>query len=229
MKTIKLGLDEAGRGCVLGALFLSIVAIDSSSVEKYLKQKGVRDSKKLSQDKREQLYKAIKDHAHFEVEAIAPKQIDRGNLNDLELKKMAKLINDTIAKFESVSFDELLYEVYIDCPISDNAKHERQILNLLDQKERVKIITENKADDKYIVVGAASIIAKTLRDESIKIMSDIYEDEYGDIGSGYPSDSRTTDFLKKYYANKREFPEGTRKKWGTIERIRSDFDESSKE
>ena len=71
-------------------------------------------------------------------------------------------------------------------------------------------------------------MAKTLRDESIKIMSKKYEAEYGDIGSGYPGDERTSSSLKKYYKNERDFPEGTRKKWGTIDRIRSDFDEINK-
>jgi ribonuclease HII len=228
-KVVKLGLDEAGRGCVLGSLFLSIVSIDSESTENYLKEKGVRDSKVLSKGKREDLYEIIKKHTYYKVSQITPKEIDNANINDLELQEMVDLINETIAKYESVNFDGIEYEVYIDCPISDNNKHKKQILSRLHHTEGVKIITENKADDKYVVVGAASIMAKTLRDESIKIMGEIHDEKYGDIGSGYPSDSKTTDFLKRFYESESEFPEGTREKWGTIERIRSDFDEINKE
>jgi ribonuclease HII len=229
MKTIKLGLDEAGRGCVLGSLFLSIVAIDSDSLEGYLKGKGVRDSKKLSPEKRESLYGSIVNHTYSDTTLITPAEIDKSNINDLELEAMIDLINKTIDKYESVSFEDTTYEVYIDCPISDNDKHRKEVFDGLHHSDGVKIITENKADDKYVVVGAASIVAKTLRDESIKIMGDNYENEYGDIGSGYPSDVRTSAFLKNYYEKEREFPEGTRKKWGTVERIRSDFDEINKE
>jgi ribonuclease HII len=228
MKTIKIGLDEAGRGCVLGDLYVGLVAYDSDSVEKYLRERGVRDSKQIPKDKRESLYENIKTHAYCEVSQITPREIDRGNINDLELREMAGLINDTIEKYESVNFGDLQYEVYIDCPISDNLKHCQEVFHLLKQKDRVTITTENKADDKYIVVGAASIVAKTLRDESMRIMNEVHETEYGDIGSGYPSDARTSNFLKSYYEKTGDFPDETRKKWGTVERIRSDFDEINK-
>jgi len=228
MNVVKIGLDEAGRGCVLGGLYVAAVAIDSDSTEEFLRNKGVRDSKKISKDKREELYVSIYKHTHSELQIVTPQQIDSGNLNDLELKVMAKLINNIIGRYENACFDENIYEIYIDCPISDNEKHKKQISKLITHKDNIRIITENKADDKYIVVGAASIVAKTLRDESIEFMSSAYRDEYGDIGSGYPSDSRTVNFLKKYYENEFEFPRETRTKWGTIERIRSDFNEVNK-
>ncbi|MCI4436683.1 MAG: ribonuclease HII, partial [Ignisphaera sp.] len=70
-------------------------------------------------------------------------------------------------------------------------------------------------DSKYIAVSAASIVAKVLRDWHIDQLKKVY----GDIGSGYPSDKKTVEWLQNYYKEFGELPSVVRKSWKTIERI----------
>jgi ribonuclease HII len=79
----------------------------------------------------------------------------------------------------------------------------------------VRLVAENKADEKYPVVSAASIIAKVTRDSVIREL----HGEYGDFGSGYPSDRRTVNFVIECYARMGGFPEIVRKKWLTVRRL----------
>ena len=74
----------------------------------------------------------------------------------------------------------------------------------------------HKADAKIDVVAAASIIAKETREREVEKI----KGEIGDFGSGYPSDKKTIKFLKSFYADNGKWPNGTRKSWKTLERIR---------
>ncbi|WP_457753524.1 ribonuclease HII, partial [Thermococcus sp.] len=78
-----------------------------------------------------------------------------------------------------------------------------------------KIIAEHKADAKYLPVSAASILAKVTRDKAIEKL----KKQYGEIGSGYPSDPRTRKFLEEYYKEHGEFPPIVRKSWKTLRKI----------
>lgn len=207
--TLILGIDEAGRGPVLGPMVVAGVVIDEKD-EAMLKKSGVKDSKMLSPGQRERLAVEIKKTAkQIETVIFSAKQIDElmqiMSLNDVELNAMAKIIN----KLSSDS-------VYLDLP-SNGPGFMRELSAKIENKQR-KIIAEHKADSKYISVGAASIIAKTTRDAIISDIQKKYSN-YGDIGSGYPADERTIDFLKNHLKKEGKLPEEVRTAWATTKEL----------
>jgi ribonuclease HII len=80
------------------------------------------------------------------------------------------------------------------------------------------IVAKHKADEIFPVVSAASIIAKVKRDEEIRIL----REKYGDFGSGYLSDKKTTAFLKNWIKNNNEYPVCVRKSWQPAKRIKNE-------
>jgi ribonuclease HII len=171
--------------------------------EKELVKLKVRDSKLLTKVKREFLFDKIKDISYkYEIIAIYPDEIDHAvnnhdglNLNKLEARKSAEIIN--LLKPD---------KAIVDAP-SNNIKSYKQYLFELINNKKIELILEHKADLNYPIVSAASILAKVTRDNEIeKIKKKIKID----FGSGYMSDSKTVNFLEKYYE---KYPELFRKSW----------------
>jgi len=196
-KKVICGIDEAGRGPVLGPLVVVGFCVEAVNVE-VIKKLGVKDSKLLSKRQREEFYKDLIEFPH-KIIIISPEEIDNRfdnnkNLNSLEVDAMESIIKHF--KPEKTIIDS----PYKDC---DKLKVE---LNLGEND-----IVEHKADENYAVVSAASIIAKVTRDNEIKKL----EKEYNvSMGSGYPSDPYTIAFLKKG----KEYP-FIRKSWETYKNI----------
>jgi ribonuclease HII len=224
---ISIGLDEAGRGCVLGPLIVGLVAFESNSDEKYFKNLGVKDSKQLTPEKRSELFAEIVSHCFYHYHYISTEQIDSENLNLLEFNSMVSLASYAIEKYIDADINIPEFEIYIDCPEQDQKQHSTNIRNKLSHSWNVNVTSEHKGDDKYIVVGSSSIVAKVLRDREMHKIANIYFEEYGDIGSGYPGDWRTKKFLEDYYSKNKSFPKETRMKWGTVEKIRKNNCENS--
>ena len=199
-----LGLDEAGRGCVLGALFVGAFCFDDSKSD-LLDATGATDSKKLSAKKRKIILEKIKPIGECRYLKITPLQIDNGNINRLEEISFI----DHIVHFKPDV-------VYIDAPTHPNgipAFINRMQQTLKSKLKTVpKLIVEPKADLTYRVVGAASIVAKTHRDDEIE--------KLGEVGSGYPSDPKTRNWLKGFFERNEELPDCVRKRWGTIQTLR---------
>ena len=200
------GVDEAGKGPVLGPLVVAAVAVDNA---KDIQDLGVKDSKLLTPAKRKELAKIIKNKFSFAVEIIEAERVDeyrrQNKLNDLNREAFEKLIsklNPNVA--------------YVDAADVNEHRFGKQIKEKLTNENDTDIISMHKADEKIDVVAAASIIAKEAREEEIRRL----KKEIGDFGSGYPSDERTIKFLKSFYADNGKWPTGTRKSWKTIERIR---------
>jgi len=194
---MKAGIDEAGKGCVIGPLVIACVACDS---EEYLKSLGVRDSKKLSQKKREELAEKIRKVAKIEVLKIPAEILDelmeKKTINEILKEGYAELINRLKPDV-----------VYVDSP---DVKPER-LASQLKEMTSVEVIAEHKADEKYPLVSSASIIAKVEREKEVEALKKIY----GDFGSGYASDPRTVAFLRQL----KELPPFVRKRWKTVERL----------
>ncbi|MFP3167215.1 MAG: ribonuclease HII [Candidatus Nanopusillus sp.] len=206
MKLI-LGIDEAGRGPVIGPMVIAGYCIEEEKIE-LLKSLGVRDSKELTRKQREDIYnEIIKLTDKYKYIIIDPKTIDyyvyRNRLNYLEFENMIKII-------EEIKPDKVI----IDSPMVNTKKVIEYIKNNL--KINVEIVAENKADKKYPVVSAASIIAKVIRDREI---DKIKEKINIDFGSGYPSDEKTIEVLKKDYDKIKGY---VRESWMTIKRIRKE-------
>ena len=203
MKKLILGIDEAGRGPVIGPMIICGVVVEKRVVSE-LARIGVRDSKLLSPEKRERLKSLIEERAmRWEFVEITPSEIDRYGISLPQIKGICYLIDKLCP-----------HVVFIDAPTSNPASYKRKLKALLKEK-KIELVVENFADRKYSIVSAASIMAKVERDKHIKALSL----KYGDIGSGYPSDKRTIEFLKKCMREKRKFPEIVRKRWKTAKVI----------
>ncbi|MBI4170428.1 MAG: ribonuclease HII [Candidatus Aenigmarchaeota archaeon] len=202
--TLILGIDESGRGPVAGPLVLCGYMIDEKKVGE-LKKYGVKDSKLLTATKRERLFPKLKRLAdnHHAV-TVSAAEIDSlrtiSNLNKIEIEKMQYLINRMKPD-----------KVVIDAPEVKTDNFAKKIRQKLDAE--CVIVAENFADKKYPEVGAASIIAKVIRDrEIIKLHK-----KYGNFGSGYSSDPVTIAFLKSWLKKNKEFPDFVRKSWITAQ------------
>jgi ribonuclease HII len=186
------GVDDAGRGSVLGPLVIAGHLINI----------GVKDSKQLSPQSREKLYDQIVSLAEdYYVAKISPKEIDasvkKNLLNQLEAKYMAKVIKKLAASSS-----------YVDsCDINPK----RFGLYISNIAKTGKIISSHHADKRFPVVSAASIIAKVSRD---RVIEKLRKDH--DLGSGYPSDSKTMKFIKEWVEQNDDVPIFVRKSWKPI-------------
>ena len=203
MSDLVMGIDEAGRGCVIGPLFLAgfLITEEEHLVDR-LNDLGVNDSKLLLSTKRDQLAKEIKKIAHgHKILKVTPSVIDKFSINDLEIKFSAQLIN----KFSP-------RRVYMDVPASGRGiKNYCNSIALLCISQP-KLIGANKMDSRNVLVAAASILAKTEREKYVKIL----KKRYGDFGSGYPSDPKTINWLADWKKSNKKWPSIVRKKWNTL-------------
>jgi len=197
------GVDEAGRGPVIGPMVMVGVLIDDVD-EILLKSWGVKDSKKLSPIQREKLYDQLKAMVkNYVVKIVSPAEIDKtlfgndSNLNWLEADKTIEILRELKPKV-----------AFIDCPSTNIKAYKTYLEKALENTKNIKkLVVEHKADDTYVVASAASIIAKTIRENEIMKLKKKYKIEFG---SGYPSDPRTKEFLEKNYM---KYPEIFRKSW----------------
>lgn len=209
-----IGIDEAGKGPVLGSMFIgfSIIVLenglkDLNEYQEMLSQKGVKDSKKLTPKKRKEVFDSLKDLMDIKYAQLTPKLIDDnffsgGKLNELEIQAIVKILEQEKPNL-----------VMIDALTSKPEKFGEDIQKRLSFE--TKIISENKADTKYTIVGAASIIAKQLREQELE---EIKQNIGKNCGSGYPADKFTVEFLKENYDNK-EFDFIFRKSWKTYQNL----------
>jgi ribonuclease HII len=205
------GVDEAGRGCVIGPLVVAGVLIEERRNEELVSM-GVRDSKQLSPKRREALAVEIKSiarkWAYFDLQPWAiDKVVERAKklrkLNYLEAMAMARVIRELRPGIAYVDPADVVAERYGE-----------QILGVLPW--RPEIVCEKKADVKYPVVSAASILAKVRRDRIVAG----YREHYGEVGSGYPSDGRTVEFLELLLEETEDLPSFVRQSWSTVKRMR---------
>jgi ribonuclease H, mammalian HI/archaeal HII subfamily len=200
------GIDEAGRGPIIGPMVIAGVSF-KKEVLKDLITLGVRDSKTLSPNKREELFSKIKtlSEAYYIIK-ISSSEIDNAIFSGLKLTKLeAKYIAEIIKKIYAEIY-------YVDSPLNNPNAFLKILNNLINSK--INIVCEIKADEKYVQVSAASILAKVERDNEIK---KLYK-KYGYFGSGYPSDERTINFLKDLLS-KGNIPEEVRKSWKTYKKL----------
>ena len=206
---MKCGIDEAGRGPVIGPLVVAgVIFKDDSKLIEY----NVRDSKKITPKRRGILSKIIMEIAvDYEIIIISASDIDDMRkimtLNEIELNIFVKII------------DKLKPDVcFIDAVDVNEKRFGRNIMSRLSFKP--EIISKHKADDIYPVVGAASILAKTIRDKEIKKISQKLEEKLNlPLGSGYPSDPITKKFLKNWLDKFGNLPPNVRHSWKTTQNL----------
>ena len=204
---ILLGLDEAGRGCIIGDLVVGAFWLPASKLDA-LRATGATDSKKLSAKKRNSILAMLPEIGSQARVHICPKEIDQGNLNQLEEQAFIQLILEAKPDI-----------VYIDAPthpagIPTVVRRIQQALTEQNMTSLPKFIVEPKADLTYPVVSAASIVAKVYRDQGLE--------ETGAEGSGYPSDPKTRTWLKTFIREGIPFPSCVRQRWGTVDNLKAE-------
>ncbi|MFX1367727.1 MAG: ribonuclease HII [Promethearchaeota archaeon] len=204
------GIDEAGRGPMIGPMIVCGILFKLEDIPK-LNELGARDSKLLTAKNRRALAGPIRDISRkVALRAIPASEIDqlRGRgvtLNEIEVRA-----------FVSVAEELQPRELYLDAADVLAERFGKEIGERSGLSAAgCRIVSEHKADSKYEVVSAASIIAKVERDEAISrlIM------EHGDLGSGYPNDPKTVDFVRNLVRSGEELPSFVRKSWDSVKRI----------
>ncbi len=207
------GVDEAGRGPCLGPLVIGCV-IATPKQEEQLKSLGVKDSKQLSPHQRESLVNKIQQYSvASSTLVISPEELnfmhyhDHLTLNEIETHGFSQILNEISQK---------PMRIFLDAADVNENRFGHEIQQRLSFSCE-KIISKHKGDSLFTIVGAASILAKVRRDQIVES----YAVEYPNIGSGYPSDPITIQFLESYYQIHKSFPLFVRKFWATIQNIQS--------
>ena len=195
------GVDEAGRGSVIGPLVVAGISIGKNGISR-LHKLGIRDSKTLTSTARENFFGNIVELANsLYVSKIHCHEVDSyvffNGLNELEAIGMAEVINNINAT-----------RVYVDACDINLERYKNSIKKYL-WTPKPKIYCLHHADCLNVVVSAASIVAKIIRDNEVQRIRKIYHD----IGSGYPSDKKTMFFIKKWVTQYKSAPHFARKSW----------------
>ena len=200
------GVDEAGRGPVMGPLVVGAVYVEDDDV---LRSIGVKDSKKLTPRRREAMYDEIISAVEgYSIITLSAEEIDakreRMSLNIVEMEMFAEAVSRMPVT-----------RVYVDCPDPNEEKFGNMLSGRINN---TPVTARHKADDTYPVVSAASILAKVTRD---RLIAEISEEFGENIGSGYPSDPVTIAFIEKWLKEKGCTPRHTRNSWDTVRNLKS--------
>ncbi|MFA9414936.1 ribonuclease HII [Natrinema sp. HArc-T2] len=207
------GVDEAGKGPALGSMFAAAVSLEDVGDL----PDGIRDSKRLSTERREELATILRDDNRIAVGVaeITPARIDdpETDMNSLAVAAHAAAIEDAVADLDRDGSSSDPISGLCDACDTDADRFARRVADAC-SLEGIAVDARHGADDDSRLVGAASIIAKVERDTHIAALAD----EYGAIGSGYPSDSTTREFLASYTDAHGELPPFARESWSTCEK-----------
>jgi ribonuclease HII len=203
------GIDEAGRGPMIGPMVICGILIDSDRLQE-LVEIGAKDSKALSHKRRLVLKTEIeKVTSKIEIRTVSASDIDR-------LRKRTTLNEIEVTEFASIAKVLSPAEIYLDAADVKAERFGARIGDLSGLAAKgAKIVSEHKADAKYPIVSAASIIAKVERDLTIER----YHEKYGDFGSGYPNDPKTIKFVRDLVRNGEKLPPIIRKSWESVRKI----------
>ncbi|MDP2796046.1 MAG: ribonuclease HII [Methanoregula sp.] len=205
------GVDEAGKGSVLGPMVVAAVGVSSEYI---LADLGVKDSKLLLPKERERMYTIIRKRCR-----VATVRLDA---HEIDMVRQDMTLNAAVARAHAQVIAKLSpARAYVDACDVNTFRYAEMVKNHLELS--CEIVSEHHADEKFPVVSAASIIAKVTRDRAIATLSK----KYGDIGSGYPSDPVTIRFLKSYIDEHRVPPPIARKSWKTVSAILAKMSQSS--
>jgi len=207
---MRLGVDEAGKGPVLGSMFAAAVRVDPASLPA-----DVDDSKALDPDRREELAGVIREVATAAavVEIPVERIDDPGtDMNGLTVESHARALSAVV---EDGDEDD------VDAGDTNAVRFERNVADAVGAD--VDLRGEHGADETYPVVGAASILAKSAREAHVADLAA----EYGSVGSGYPSDPTTREFLRAYVADHDTLPACARRSWQTSTDVLAAAEQSS--
>ena len=195
---MQLGVDEAGKGPVLGSMFAAAVRAAPAALPD-----DVGDSKDIPPERREELAEAI----HEVADAVAVAEIPVERIDDPDTDMNSLTVAAHAEALAGVAQDG--DEGYVDAGDTNAVRFEGNVEDGV--PAAVDLRAEHGADETYPIVGAASIVAKVTRDAHVARLAA----EYGDVGSGYPSDPATRDFLREFVADNECLPGCARRSWQT--------------
>ena len=233
-----LGVDEAGKGPVLGPMVAAAVLAAPSSLPA-----DVDDSKRLAPERREAIDEAIRgtDGVAVGVALVEPAEIDRPDtdMNTLTVSGQARAVRAALAEGGERVGDEPV-RVVADAGDTSEARFARRLSEFVeggvhdpgdesgvhdpgdesggDDLPAVDVEAFHGADEDDPVVGAASVVAKVARDARMAALDDRYP-AYDGVGSGYPSDPTTRSFLRAYVADNGDVPDCARRSWATCDDV----------
>ncbi|KAF3434473.1 hypothetical protein FNV43_RR25576 [Rhamnella rubrinervis] len=210
-----MGIDEAGRGPVLGPMVYGCLYC-ARSYQMTLSSLNFADSKTLKEEKREELFENLKadESIGWAVDIIDPKELsakmlkkNKINLNEISHESAIGLVANVL------NMGILLTEVYVDT-VGDAEKYRTKLSGRF---PAVKFVVAKKADSLYPVVSGASIVAKVTRDRALQewVLDETAENMNRNFGSGYPGDPETKAWLKNHIHTVFGFPTLVRFSWGT--------------
>ncbi len=199
------GVDEAGKGPALGSMFAAAVHVEDAEAL----PEGVADSKRLSPERREELAATLRgdDRVQIGVAEITVERIDdpETDMNGLAASAHAEAIEEALSGFGG---DEPVPGLCDACD-TDAARFGERVETACEAAVAVEAV--HGADDADPIVAAASIVAKVERDAHVAALAE----EYGAVGSGYPSDPTTRSYIAEYVADHGELPPVARESWAT--------------
>ena len=196
---MRFGVDEAGRGPVLGSLFVACVRADPAVLPE-----AIDDSKRLSPARREALAADLQGDDRVSTAVV---EVTASEIDDPETDINALTAAAAAGAIDEVAEDGLAG--IVDACDTDAARFGRRVTAATELE--VEITAEHGADESHALAGAASIVAKVARDAHI----DRLAEEYGSMGSGYPSDPNTREFLREYVREHGDLPPFARASWKT--------------
>ncbi|OAQ52645.1 hypothetical protein HTG_09980 [Natrinema mahii] len=218
------GVDEAGKGPALGSMFAAAVHV----AEPDDLPDGIRDSKRLSPERREELAATLRDDDRIAVGVAetTPARIDdpETDMNSLAVAAHATAIEGALADRARAASATEQFSGLCDACDTDADRFARRVADAC-SLEGLAIDARHGADDESPLVGAASVVAKVERDAHVAALAE----EYGEIGSGYPGDSTTREFLATYVDDHGELPPFARASWATCEDLLAEAEQTGLE
>ncbi|KAK6454170.1 ribonuclease HII-domain-containing protein [Scheffersomyces xylosifermentans] len=201
---VVLGVDEAGRGPVLGPMVYGIAYALEKYSDRLQKQYGFADSKTLKEDKRDQLFGIIENKDHelnknvgWATTSMTARDISSGmlrsvlgvgnyNLNEQAHDTTIQLIKEVVAKGVNIK------KVFVDT-VGPPTTYQAKLQKIFPD---IQITVAKKADSIYPIVSTASVVAKVTRDANLRWYNTNLSLLQGHkLGSGYPSDPNTSKWL----------------------------------
>lgn len=225
----RIGVDEAGKGPVLGPMVAAAVRADPETLPG-----DVDDSKRVAPARREELAAALRDREDVAigVGVVEPAEIDAPDtdMNGLTVAAQARALADLFSSEGAVAPSEEdaasasgdatddRPDVLVDAGDVLADRFGRRVREAVADRDGpdIDVTAEHGADETYPVVSAASVVAKVERDARMGAVADRHD---ADPGSGYPGDATTVDFLEGYVDEHGDVPDCARRSWRTCERL----------
>ncbi|EHB14479.1 Ribonuclease H2 subunit A [Heterocephalus glaber] len=215
-----LGVDEAGRGPVLGPMVYAICYCPESRLAD-LEALKVADSKTLSESERDRLFAKMEedqDLVGWALDVLSPNLISTSMLGRVKYN-LNSLSHDTATGLIQYALDQgvKVTQVFVDTVGLPEMYQKR----LQQRFPEITVTVKAKADALYPVVSAASICAKVARDQAVKSWQFVekLQDLDADYGSGYPNDPKTKAWLRRHVEPVFGFPQLVRFSWRTAQAI----------